>query len=141
MIKILYFLVNKMTKHSNNRPLTLEERNQIYNEIIFGLMGMKVYKYEQITVWDLEDPELKRFKIMLKLFRDHGKEFSGEFTIQTMKRKMIYNLHNNYAKKTTAYISKYKPIERKKPENQENQTNETAKRTSETINKKKIKKR
>ena len=47
-----------MTKKSNNRPLVPKERNQIYNEIIFGLMGMKVYKNEQITVWDLNDPEL-----------------------------------------------------------------------------------
>jgi len=101
-----------MTKKSNNRPLVPKERNQIYNEIIFGLMGMKVYKNEQITVWDLNDPELKRFKIMLKLFRDHGKEFKGEFIIQEMKRKMIYELHNNFAKKSTTYISKYKPVNR-----------------------------
>jgi hypothetical protein len=108
---IVFLIIKKMPK-SNNRPLTLEERNQIYNEIIFGLMSMKVYKRENMTVWDLDEPEMKRFKIMLKLYRDHGKEFSGEFVLKTMKRKMIYNLYNNFQKKTCAYISKYRPIDR-----------------------------
>ena len=95
---------------TTNRPLTLSERNQIYNEIMFGLMNMKVYKHETITIWELEEPNMKRFKIMLKLFRDHGKEFKGEFVVETIKKKMCYNLCNNFQKKTTAYISKFRPL-------------------------------
>lgn len=97
-----------MTK-SNNRPLTQQERNNIYNEIILSLSCMKVYKFEELTVWEIDDePDMKKFKIMLKLFRDYGKEFTGQFIIKKMKRKLIYNLYNNFSKKTTAYISKCK---------------------------------
>jgi hypothetical protein len=88
------------------QPMTLEERNQIYNEIVFALMGLKVYKNKDIYIWDLDEPDMKRFKIMLKLYRDHGREFSGDFVIKAQKRKMIYNLYNNKEKKSTAYISK-----------------------------------
>lgn len=99
---------NTCTKGNNNtyEYMTFEDRNQIYNEIVFALTEMKVYKKKNITIWELDEPDLKRFKIMLKLYRDYGKEFNGEFVINAQKRKMIYNLYNTKNKTTNAYISK-----------------------------------
>lgn len=92
-----------MAQHDS---MTIEERNKIYNEIVFALMEMKVYKNKDIYIWDLDEPDIKRFKIMLKLYRDHGREFSGDFIIKAQGRKMTYNLYNSRGKKSTACISK-----------------------------------
>ena len=97
---------NKKIKTKEPQPMTFDERNKIYMEVMFGLMNIKVYEGSDISVWDLEEPDMKRFKVMFALYRDHGKEYSGEFAIQAQKRKLIYNLHNDRRKRTTAYISK-----------------------------------
>jgi hypothetical protein len=83
---------------SGPQPLTYDERNKIYFEVVFSLMGLEI--------WELEDESIKKFKIMLKLYLDYGKEFSGELEIKSIDRKLIYNLHNDRNKKTVAYLSK-----------------------------------
>jgi hypothetical protein len=85
--------------------LTEKQRENTYNEVMIGLMRIQVWQDRSDSLWDLDDSNIKRFKIMMNLYRDHGKEFSGELEIKPMKRKLIYNLSNNQKKKTVAYIS------------------------------------
>jgi hypothetical protein len=85
-------------------PLTTDERNKIYLEIATGLMGVKMEN--GCSIWEHNVPGVNRFKVMIKLYRDYGKEFSGELEIEGLDRKLIYGLHNDRSKKTTAYLSK-----------------------------------
>jgi len=89
-----------MSKKSQKgvQPLSKEERNAIYNEVAFGLINL--------DIWNIEDQGMKKFKIMMKLYLDHGKEFNGEIDLESLDRKLIYNLYNDRRKKTVAYLSK-----------------------------------
>jgi hypothetical protein len=87
-------------------PLTSSEHNRIYNEVVVQLMAIKVYEDRDLTLWDCQDPDMKRFKVMFNLYRDYGKEFSGDLDMKIMKRKRVYNLYNDRRKKTTVFLSK-----------------------------------
>ncbi len=90
-------------------PLTTAERNKIYLEVATKLMDMKIYQGCEESYFDL--PELKRFKVMMKLYVDYGKEFTGEVelnlrgTHQDNSRKLIYRLYNDRNKKTVTFIT------------------------------------
>lgn len=90
-------------------PLSVAERNKINLEVATQLMDMKVWQGCEDSYYDL--PDLKRFKVMMKLYVDYGKEFSGEIELNlpgTHKdnvRKLIYRLWNDRNKKTVAYIT------------------------------------
>ena len=79
------------------QPLSKDERNKIYFEVMLALMNLQI--------WDLNDESMQKFRIMMKLYLDHGKEFSGELEIESIERKLIYNLYNDRRKKTVAYLS------------------------------------
>jgi hypothetical protein len=59
-----------------------------------------------LEIWDIEDKNMQKFKIMMNLYRDNGIEFSGELEIYKLERKLIYSLYNDRNKKTVAYLSK-----------------------------------
>src|SRR5438874_7677884 len=79
------------------QPLSKDERNKIYFEVMIGLMNL--------NIWDLNDESMQKFRVMMKLYLDHGMEFSGELNIDSIERKLIYNLYNDRNKKTVAYLS------------------------------------
>jgi hypothetical protein len=90
-------------------PLSVAERNKIYLEVATKLMDMKIWEGCEESYFDL--PELKRFKVMMKLYVDYGKEFTGELelnlpgTYKDNSRKLIYRLYNDRTKKTVTYIT------------------------------------
>jgi hypothetical protein len=104
----------KTSKVRSVRPLTIQERTNLYLEIMF--------KLEEIKIWNSGDPGMQRFRIMMKLWKDHGKEFEGDVNLETEGRKLIYKLYNDKNKRTVAYISRNAYIdEQKKKENEEKQ--------------------
>lgn len=111
--------------YTGPQPLTSQERNRIYLEVVTGLMGVKVDNKNYL--WDLSDPAMKRFRVMMKLYLDYGKEFSGELDIESIGRKLIYTLYNDRSKKTVAYLSQDKYIKAKqaKEKQLERKTNQT----------------
>lgn len=79
-------------------PLTKEERSKIYLDIMFKLL--------EINMWDSPDIEIKKFKIMMKLYLDYGEEFQGSVKLESEgDRRLIYEFYNTKKKKTVAYIS------------------------------------
>ncbi len=106
-------------------PLTPTERNRIYLEIATALMSTPIWTGRDDTWWDSQDANMKRFRVMLKLYLDYGKEFSGDLAIVdkvgTLEhhRTLIYQLYNDRNKKTTAYLSKdaYQKMKEKKVKN------------------------
>ena len=99
--------MDKLKSRPNQKLLTSSERNTIYNDVATQLMGMKIYEGNDLCVWDLTDPDMKRFKIMMNLYRDTGKEFVGDIEIKAMGRKLVYKLYNDKKQKTTVCISKH----------------------------------
>lgn len=80
-----------------SKPMTYEERNHVYMDLV-----CKMIDY---GLWDLNEDDIKRFKIMMKLYLDYGKEFTGEFRINKTGQRLIYEFHNTNKKKTTVYVS------------------------------------
>lgn len=98
------------------KPMTQSERNKVYLEVVTGLMNMKVWQGRDESFWDLPDPNIKKYKIMLKLYLDYGKEFSGDFDIDipgtNTTQKLTYALYNDRNKNAVTYVSE--PKTRKK---------------------------
>jgi hypothetical protein len=79
------------------RLLTCKERNNIYNQLMEKLIELDLY--------DSELENIKKLKIMAKLFKDTGMEFNGE--LQMPQNKIItYQFSNDYRKQTNVNISK-----------------------------------
>lgn len=72
-------------------------RNTVYNDIAFRLM--------EVGIWDIPDEGIKKFKIMIGLYRDHAREFSGSIYMPTQERYLNYRLYNDKSKRSVAFIS------------------------------------
>ena len=78
-------------------PLVRQDRVDLYIEIML--------KLDELKLWDLSDRGIKRFKVIMNLWRDTGREFNGEVDISSEKRTIIYKFYNTRGKKTNVYIS------------------------------------
>ena len=78
-------------------PLTRQDRVDLYIEIML--------KLEELKLWNSTDRGIKRFKVIMNIWRDTGREFNGEVDISSEKRTIIYKLYNTRGKKTNVYIS------------------------------------
>lgn len=103
--------------NKNKIPLSTSERNIIYMEIVTKLMEVEANNGgKKISLWELDTAEMKKFKVILNLYKDTGREFSGDIDFACIGRKLIYTLYNDRSKKTTAYLSEdkyFKSLEKK----------------------------
>jgi hypothetical protein len=85
------------------KVLTHDERNYIYNQLIFQLVTLELY--------DSELESIKKLKLMAKLYKDTGMEFKGELFLPYNKT-ITYEFYKDHGKKTNVNISKHinKPL-------------------------------
>ena len=83
------------TKSSDITQIT-KHCEKVYNEIVFGLINVGIY--------DIPDEGIRKFKIIMNLYRDHGREFDGEVYLASQDRTLIYRLYNTTKKRSVAYI-------------------------------------
>lgn len=85
---------------------TLEQREQVYREIYLGLLANGLLDgIGSAGPGKTGHAEIERFKVMLRLYRDHGREFSGHFDLESIGRRFIYSLVNDRRKRSIAYLS------------------------------------
>jgi hypothetical protein len=77
--------------------LTQKERNFIYNELMLKLSNLNLY--------DSEIESIKKLKIMAKLYRDNGMEFSGELELP-LNKIITYEFYNDHRRQTNVNISR-----------------------------------
>jgi hypothetical protein len=91
--------------------LTSTQRLKYYNKSVSALQNIKLCNATKVTLWDSDDPAIKRYKVCLNLFRDTGHESSAtdqlthESTYGLKGRWLIYGFSKQSIDKCGTMIS------------------------------------
>lgn len=81
--------------------LSDQERSYLYNKFMNKLKEVDIV--DIVDIVDNESENIKKIKVMMKLFKDSGMEFNGELYL-TSTLKIVYNLYNTNEKESEVVL-------------------------------------